>query len=166
MRDNTELKPKMAMFCEHYARIDSATYGEKKASALAAGYSEGSASNMASRLCNENPVSIARIEAIYLENAKRHKGRLLSHLEYQRIGAVKDKKWDAANTSVKLQAQIFGYLLADSAIGTGDIERKELTEQAKEEAIEFAEWRLLKESRQESTPKLPAETLEPVETIS
>ena len=149
-KKSTELSPKQAMFCELYARVESETYSEKKASAIAAGYAEGSASEMARRLTNDNLMSMARIEKIYEENAREHKGRILSNLEFQRRGAIKAEKWDAANTSCKLQAQIFGFLLADSVSGVEDSEQKKLTEAEAKEARRIATLLNLADARKEN----------------
>lgn len=138
MSKSDHLTAKQEMFCRHYASVDSATYGKKFDSAIAAGYAEKSAAEMAGRLTNNNPLSMALIEKIYSENARKNKGRLLSHLEYNRKGAVKAGKWDAANTSCKLQAQIFGFLF-ESQDGIVELERRKISAKDSETADMFAE---------------------------
>jgi len=142
------LTPAQEGFCHNFASVESETFNRKLKSALAAGYSASSAATTATKLTNENPATMARIEEIRQKNYSENRPNCLSKFEFIYNQAIKKKDLANANVAAKHFAQACGVLKADNIIEK-TAEKVILDETQKKEAKEYAKYRLLRGLQEE-----------------
>ncbi|MHC4229145.1 MAG: terminase small subunit [Planctomycetota bacterium] len=101
------LTPRQESFCVHYTTIGSETYSNATRAALAAEYSETSASVTATQLLKKEPIR-ERIMELQAENMKRNLitvDKVLADLEHDKILAREHHQYGVAKSCTELQGK-------------------------------------------------------------
>ena len=139
------LDPREEMFCSNYCALGSDTFHVKGKSALAAGYSESSAGNIATKLLKD-PAVQARIQELHAENMSRNRitvDKVLRDLENVRLLAITQGQLGTAKDCSIAQGKHLSMFSDNVNVGQNDGNPEHLSPEVMEAARERAQLRLL-----------------------
>ena len=112
------LSPKEELYCSNYTAIGTPTFGFKERSAVAAGFSEKSARNTATKLMKRPEIN-QRISELNAENMSRNNintDKVLSDIEHTRLLALEKQDLTNARECSNLQGKFLALWRADRPV--------------------------------------------------
>jgi len=137
------LDPRADLFCSCYTAVGTPTFNHKEASAVAAGFSQASARNQATKLLKQ-PAIQQRLDELKAANRQRNNvsvDSVVENLTHDRDSARAKGDWQAAIRADELLGKIVGCFVDRQSFETPE-HRIELDERERQEALAIAAIRL------------------------
>lgn len=138
------LDPRADLFCSCYTAVGMPTFNHKEASAVAAGFSEASARNQATKLLRK-PAIQQRLDELKAANRQRNNvsvDSVVENLTHDRDMARAKGDWSAAIRADELLGKVLGCFTDRQQFGVDPAKQPELDERERAEGLALAAIRL------------------------